>query len=48
MRSGDMIGKLAALGAEPETTTPEEYAARLRNDVARWREVIRGAKITAQ
>lgn len=48
MRSGDMIEKLAALGAEPETTTPEEYAARLRNDVARWREVIRSAKITAQ
>ena len=37
----------AGLGAEPLNTTPEHFAAFLRNDIAKWQKVIRdsGAKM---
>ena len=37
----------AALGAEPVSTTPEQFAAFLKNDVVKWEKVIRdsGAKM---
>lgn len=37
--------KLAAYGAEPVGGTPEAYAKILRNDIAKWREVIAEAGI---
>ncbi len=48
MRTPDMAEKLAAIGAEPETTTPEEYSARIRADTVKWTKVIRDAKLTAE
>jgi tripartite-type tricarboxylate transporter receptor subunit TctC len=44
----DMSEKLTAVGAEPENTTPGEYAARIKSDVDKWSKVIRDAKITSQ
>jgi tripartite-type tricarboxylate transporter receptor subunit TctC len=37
----------AALGAEPVSTTPEQFAAFLKNDIVKWEKVIRdsGAKM---
>ena len=42
-----IVKQWAALGAEPVKTTPEEFAAYLKRDIAKWRKVIRdsGAKI---
>ena len=48
MRTPDMAEKLAAIGAEPETTTPEDYSARIRADTVKWTKVIRDAKLTAE
>jgi tripartite-type tricarboxylate transporter receptor subunit TctC len=37
----------ASLGAEPMNTTPEQFAAFLKNDIVKWQKVVResGAKI---
>jgi hypothetical protein len=40
--------KLAAIGAEPESTTPEEYVARIQADTEKWTKVIQAAKIKAE
>jgi tripartite-type tricarboxylate transporter receptor subunit TctC len=45
-RSSDLRQKLVEQGAEPVGNTPEEFSKMLREDVARWAEVVRvsGAK----
>jgi len=45
MGTADMGDKLAAIGAEPESATPEQYGARIRADVEKWTKVIRAANI---
>jgi tripartite-type tricarboxylate transporter receptor subunit TctC len=45
VRTPEMKEKLAGIGAEAETTTPEAYAARMKSDLARWTNVIRSAHI---
>lgn len=37
--------KLAQQGADPAPTDPESFARRIRDDVSKWNEVIRGAGI---
>ncbi len=41
----DVIEKLVAIGVEPRSSTPEEFAEVIRNDYARWGRVIREAGI---
>jgi tripartite-type tricarboxylate transporter receptor subunit TctC len=41
VRSPGLVEKLAAQGAEPAGGTPEEFAAYLRAEAARWGRVIR-------
>jgi tripartite-type tricarboxylate transporter receptor subunit TctC len=45
VRTPEMTEKLAAIGAEAETTTPQQYGARLKADIEKWTGVIRQAKI---
>lgn len=40
--------RFAAVGAETELTSPEEFAARIRDDFDRWSDVIKRAGIAAQ
>lgn len=40
-------GRLAALGFDPIANSPDEYATRIRADIAKWADVIRAANITA-
>jgi tripartite-type tricarboxylate transporter receptor subunit TctC len=42
-----MRDRLTALGAEPVGNTPEQFAAFLRAEIARWAEVVRTARIRA-
>jgi tripartite-type tricarboxylate transporter receptor subunit TctC len=44
-RSPDVRQKLAEQGAEAIGGTPEEFAAILKDDVARWRDVVRAAGV---
>jgi tripartite-type tricarboxylate transporter receptor subunit TctC len=45
--SADMKDKLNALGTDPVTSTPEEFAAYLRQETAKWAEVVRKAGLKA-
>jgi tripartite-type tricarboxylate transporter receptor subunit TctC len=42
----DVLGKLAAQGADPAPTTPEELEAYVRSEIAKWTQVVKasGAK----
>jgi tripartite-type tricarboxylate transporter receptor subunit TctC len=46
MHSAELKEKLAATGTEPLTSTPEEFAAYIKREIAKWGDVIRksGAK----
>lgn len=44
----DVRQKLASEGAEAIGNTPEEFAAQIQRDIARWAKVAREAKITPQ
>ena len=44
----DMRERLDALGFEPAATTPQEAAATLRSDSAKWAKVIQAAGIKAE
>src|ERR671914_322052 len=43
MHSPEVKEKLAATGTEPRTSTPEEFAAYLKEEIAKWGEVVRKA-----
>jgi tripartite-type tricarboxylate transporter receptor subunit TctC len=40
--------RLAALGFAPIASTPQEFADRIKLEIAQWAKVIRAAGITAQ
>ena len=44
----DVRDKLSGQGADPEPTTPERFAAFIRDETAKWTKVIREAKIQAE
>ena len=46
--SPDMKDRMRAQAAEIGTTTPEEFAAMLRNDYAKWSKVIKQAGLRAE
>jgi tripartite-type tricarboxylate transporter receptor subunit TctC len=47
MGLAEIRNRLPPLGIEPTTNTPEEFAAYLRADVAKWAKVVResGAQV---
>src|SRR5687767_13751019 len=47
MHSPELKEKLAATGTEPLTSTPEEFAAYIQREIAKWGEVIRKAGVKA-
>jgi tripartite-type tricarboxylate transporter receptor subunit TctC len=47
LRAADMKERLAAQGADPAPGAPQEFGLFLRSEVAKWGEVIRNARITA-
>jgi tripartite-type tricarboxylate transporter receptor subunit TctC len=44
----DVRERLTALGFEPIVSTPQEFADRIKSEIAKWAEVIRVAGIKAQ
>ena len=48
VRSPETKAKLLELGAEPVGGSPEQFAATVRNDTAKWAKVIRDAGIKAE
>jgi tripartite-type tricarboxylate transporter receptor subunit TctC len=47
MHSPELKEKLAGSGTEPRTSTPEEFAAYIKSEIAKWGEVIRKAGVKA-
>ena len=48
LKVGDMSQRLAANGAESVGGTPEEFGERLVREVARWRKVVKEAKVRVE
>lgn len=48
MALAEIETRLPSLGLEASTTTPDEFAAYLRADVAEWAEVAREADVRMQ
>jgi tripartite-type tricarboxylate transporter receptor subunit TctC len=48
MHSADVKERLANQGTEPLTSTPEEFAAYIRQEIAKWGDVIRKANLKAE
>jgi tripartite-type tricarboxylate transporter receptor subunit TctC len=48
MQSKEVADRFAGIGATVHTSTPEEFAAYIRAEYARWGEVIRKAGIKAE
>jgi tripartite-type tricarboxylate transporter receptor subunit TctC len=47
MHAPEMQEKLAAMGTDPLTSTPEEFAAYIKSEIAKWGDVIRKAGVKA-
>ena len=47
MHAPELREKLAATGTEPLTSTPEEFSAYIRKEIAKWGDVIRKAGVKA-
>ena len=41
-----MKSKLAGVGAEVETNTPQEYAKLVQSEIARWAKVVKASGAT--
>ena len=48
MKLADVRERFIALGADPVTSTPEEFSALIRDEYARWSKLIREAGIKAE
>jgi tripartite-type tricarboxylate transporter receptor subunit TctC len=48
IRAPDMRERLVADGADPAGTSPEEFAAYIKRELARWGKVVREAGIKPQ
>jgi tripartite-type tricarboxylate transporter receptor subunit TctC len=46
--SADVAERLAGEGAQPTTSTPEQFGAFIRSEIARWGKVIKAAGVTAE
>jgi tripartite-type tricarboxylate transporter receptor subunit TctC len=47
MNAPELKERLAAMAAEPRTTTPEEFAAYIGEEIAKWGDVVRKAGLRA-
>jgi tripartite-type tricarboxylate transporter receptor subunit TctC len=47
MRAADLRERLAGMATEPLTSTPEEFAAYLDREIAKWGDVVRKAGLKA-
>ncbi len=48
MRTPDMRERLVSQGAEPQTTTPEQFATYIKSEITKWAKIVRDTGITAQ
>jgi tripartite-type tricarboxylate transporter receptor subunit TctC len=47
MHAPDVKERLAGMATDPLTSTPEEFAAYLKQEIAKWGDVVRKANLKA-
>jgi tripartite-type tricarboxylate transporter receptor subunit TctC len=45
LQAPDMLARLAPLGAEPVGSSPEQFAALIKEDIARWAQVVKASGV---
>ena len=48
MRAPDMRERLISQGAEPQTSTPEQFAAYIKSEIAKWAKIVRDSGVAMQ
>lgn len=48
MRASEMRERLVSQGAEPQTNTPEQFAAYIKSEIAKWAKIVRDTNIATQ
>jgi tripartite-type tricarboxylate transporter receptor subunit TctC len=48
LKSAEVTSKLAALGAEVATTTPEEFGRIVREEIEKWAKVVQTSGATSE
>ena len=48
MAAPEIKERLAAMGTEPLTSTPEEFGAYIKREIAKWGDVVRKAGLRAE
>lgn len=48
LKQPDVVERLAGIGQEPLASTPEQFAAFMKDETVKWHRVIRGANLKAQ
>ena len=48
MRAAEMRERLAGEGADPTSSTPEQFAAFLRREIDQWAKVVKAGNISAE
>ena len=48
LKAQDTRERLASFGAEPMATTPEEFGAYLKTEMAKWRQVVKEAGVRVE
>jgi tripartite-type tricarboxylate transporter receptor subunit TctC len=48
MRSAEMRERLLSQGADPLSSTPEQFAAYIKSEIAKWAKIVRDAGIAMQ
>ena len=48
MRAPEMRERLVSQGAEPLSSTPEQFAAYIKSEMVKWAKIVRDAGITTQ
>ena len=48
LKAPDLRERFAAVGAEPVSSTPEQFLERIRADTARWADIIKTANVKVQ
>ena len=48
MSKPELLGRLGAMGLEPQTSSPEGLATVIRTEITRWERVIKEGKLRSE
>jgi tripartite-type tricarboxylate transporter receptor subunit TctC len=48
LKAPDEVQRLAANGSTPVGSTPDQFSAQIKSEIAKWQELVREAKLVLQ